>query len=173
METSRRSFLKAGALAALVLAAGGGIYRATQAQAPGRFVLDGEARAALGAIVPAILAGALPLDAAARKSAVAAGIEGVHAAIANLPLAVQQEVQDLFGLLALAPARRLLTGIACGWTDARESDVAAFLQDWRTHRFALLRTAYAALHDLVLGAWYAQPASWAAIGYPGPLKELS
>lgn len=173
METSRRSFLKAGALAALVLAAGGGIYRATQAPGPGRFVLDGEARAALGAIVPAILAGALPLDAAARKSAVAAAVEGVHAAIANLPLAVQQEVQDLFGLLALAPARRLLTGIAGGWTDARESDVAAFLQDWRTHRFALLRTAYAALHDLVLGAWYAQPASWTAIGYPGPLKELS
>ena len=51
METSRRSFLKAGALAALVLAAGGGIYRATQAPGPGRFVLDGEARAALGAIV--------------------------------------------------------------------------------------------------------------------------
>ena len=176
METSRRSFLKAGALAALVLAAGGGIYRATQAPSPQRFVLDGEARAALGAIVPAILAGALPADpanAAERKSAVAASIEGVHAAIANLPLAVQQEVQDLFGLLALAPARRLLTGISGGWSEARESEVAAYLQDWRTHRFALLRTAYSALHDLVLGAWYAQPASWAAIGYPGPLAELS
>lgn len=173
METSRRSFLKAGALAALVLAAGGGIYRATQAPSPGRFVLDGEARAALGAIVPAILAGALPDDPAARKSGVAAGIEGVHAAIANLPLPVQKEVQDLFGLLALAPARRLLTGISGGWADARESEVAAFLQEWRTHRVALLRTAYSALHDLVLGAWYAQPASWAAIGYPGPLKELS
>lgn len=176
METSRRSFLKAGALAALVLAAGGGIYRATQAPSPQRFVLDGEARAALGAIVPAILAGALPADpanAAERTSALAASIEGVHAAVANLPLAVQQEVQDLFGLLALAPARRLLTGISGGWSEARESEVAAFLQDWRTHRFALLRTAYSALHDLVLGAWYAQPASWAAIGYPGPLRELS
>ena len=47
------------------------------------------------------------------------------------------------------------------------------MQDWRLHRFALLRTAYGALHDLSLGAWYAQPASWNAIGYPGPLKELS
>ena len=26
----------------------------------------------------------------------------------------------------------------------------------------------AAVHDLVLGAWYAQPESWEAIGYPGP-----
>jgi len=173
METSRRSFLKAGALGALVLAAGGGIYRATQPPTSQRFVLDGEARAALGAIVPAILAGALPADVAQRKAAIAATVDGVHAAISNLPLAVQKEVQDLFGLLALAPARRLLTGVSGGWTHAGESEVAAFLQDWRLHRFALLRTAYGALHDLALGAWYAQPASWSAIGYPGPLKELS
>lgn len=173
METSRRSFLKAGAVGALVLAAGGGIYRATRPSAPARFVLDGEARAALEAIVPVILAGALPAAADERRRAVAASVEGVHAAILNLPLAVQEEVQDLFGLLALAPARRLLTGIAGPWSAAREAEVAAFLQDWRGHRFALLRTAYGALHDLALGAWYAQPASWQAIGYPGPLKELS
>jgi hypothetical protein len=29
------------------------------------------------------------------------------------------------------------------------------------------------MHGLVLGAWYASPSSWAAIGYPGPLRELS
>lgn len=173
METSRRSFLKAGAVGALVLAAGGGIYRATRAPAPARFVLDGEARAALEAVVPAILAGALPAGADERRRAVAASVEGVHAAILNLPLAAQNEVQDLFGLLALAPARRLLAGISGPWGAAREAEVSAFLQDWRGHRFALLRTAYGALHDLALGAWYAQPASWQAIGYPGPLKELS
>jgi len=173
METNRRSFLKAGVVGALVLAAGGGIYRATQAPNPQRFVLDGEARAALGAIVPAILAGALPAQAAERKAAIAATVAGVHTAISNLPLAVQKEVQDLFGLLAFAPARRLLTGVATSWAEAGESEVAAFLQDWRMHRLALLRTAYGALHDLALGAWYAQPASWNAIGYPGPMKELS
>lgn len=173
METNRRSFLKAGALGALVLAAGGGIYRAVHTPRPQRFVLDGEARAALGAIVPALLAGALPLDPAGRKAAVAGTIEGVHTAISNLPLAVQKEVQDLFGLLALAPARRLLTGVSGGWANADPNQVTAFLQDWRLHRFALLRTAYGALHDLALGAWYAQPANWSAIGYPGPMKELS
>lgn len=173
METSRRSFLKAGVVGALVLAAGGGIYRAVRAPVPARFVLDGEARAALEAIVPAILAGALPADPDERRRALAASVEGVHAAVLALPMAVQKEVQDLFGLLALAPARRLLTGISGGWGEAGETEVAAFLQDWRSHRFALLRTAYAALHDLALGAWYAQPASWQAIGYPGPLKELS
>jgi hypothetical protein len=172
METSRRSFLKAGALAALVLAAGGGIYRHTHPPAPRGFVLDGEARAAMHAIVPAILAGVLPTEPAARAQAIASTTARLNQTILGLPLATQQEVQDLFGLLALGPARRLLTGIPNGWTEAKDSAVAAWLQDWRTHRLALLRTAYQALHDLVLGSWYSDPANWAAIGYPGPLKEL-
>jgi hypothetical protein len=173
METSRRSFLKVGLLSALVLAAGGGIYRHTHPQPPGRFVLDGAARAALDAIVPAILSGALPAEPEARARAVQATSERVPQTILGLPLGTQKEVQDLFGLLALAPARRLLTGVSGGWANAKEAEVTAFLEDWRLHRFALLRTAYSALHDLSLGAWYAQPANWAAIGYPGPLKELS
>lgn len=173
METSRRSFLKAGALGALVLAAGGGIYRYTHPPAPAGFVLDGEARAALHAVVPAILAGMLPAAAPARAQAVAATAERVNRTILGLPLATQQEVQDLFGLLALAPARRLLTGIPHGWREATDAEVGAWLQDWRTHRLALLRTAYQALHDLVLGSWYSDAANWAAIGYPGPMKELA
>jgi hypothetical protein len=123
--------------------------------------------------VPAILAGALPAAPAGRARAIAATTDRVHQAILGLPPTAQQGLQDLFGLLALAPARRLLTGVAGGWAAAPEADVAAFLQDWRTHRFGLLRTTYAALHDLVLGAWYSDPAHWEAIGYPGPLKELA
>jgi len=172
MGTSRRTFLTAGGLAALALAAGGALYRATHPEPPHRFALDGEARAALHAIAPVILAGALP-QGQGRDAALASIIEGVHAAILGLPPATQKEVQDLFGLLALAPARRLLTKVSGGWSHARHEDVAAFLQDWRLHHLGLLRSAYHALHDLVLGAWYAQPASWPATGYPGPMKELS
>jgi hypothetical protein len=173
METSRRSFLKAGALAALVLAAGGGIYRYTHPPSSKGFVIDGEARDALHAVVPAILAGVLPTDAAARARAIQASTERVNQTILGLPLAAQQEVQDLFGLLALGPARRLLTGIPHGWAEATDTDINNWLQDWRTHRLGLLRTAYQALHDLVLGSWYSDPANWAAIGYPGPIRELA
>jgi hypothetical protein len=173
METNRRSFLKAGALAALVLAAGGGIYRYTHPPAPKGFILDGEARSALHAVVPAILAGVLPTEPSARFDAIGATTERVNQTILGLPLATQQELQDLFGLLALGPARRLLTGVPHGWAEAKDSEVAAWLQDWRTHRIALLRTAYQALHDLVLGSWYSDSANWAAIGYPGPIKELA
>jgi hypothetical protein len=172
METSRRTFLKAGALGALLLATGGGIYRATHPPLPQRFVLDGEARDALHAIIPAVLAGALP-DGQPREAAIAATTERVHQAILGLPLATQKEVQDLFGLLALAPARRVLTGVSGGWANAGVDQVAGFLQDWRLHRLGLLRSAYQAMHDLVLGSWYADPSSWAAIGYPGPIKELA
>ena len=174
MAVNRRTFLKVGALAGLALAAGGGLYR--YAHPPGplqRFVLDGEAQAALDAIIPAMLAGALPPEPAARAAAVSATTARVHQAILGLALNAQKEVQDLFGLLALAPARRMLTGVAGGWAHATDAQVAAFLHDWRFHRLAMLQTAYHALHDLIIGAWYADPSSWSAIGYPGPIKELA
>lgn len=166
---SRRTFLKVGAGASLALALGGGIYRATEASRVAAplppFALDGEARAALGAIAPALLAGAMPALSATTLGTV---IGDVHRAILVLPLATQKEIQDLFGLLAIAPLRRLLTGIAAPWSSATSDAVHAFLQDWRVSQFGMLRAGYAALHDLVLGAWYAAPGSWEAIGYPGP-----
>jgi hypothetical protein len=171
MQTSRRRFLKLGLVGALALAAGGGIYRLVQGPAPlGRFMLDGEAAAALGAIVPVMLGPVMPEQPAARSAAIGAAIAGVQLAILGLPLATQKEVEDLFGLLALGPARRFVAGVTGGWANASPEQVAAFLQGWRLHRFALLQTAYHALHDLIIGAWYADPSSWAAIGYPGPLK---
>ena len=170
MAFSRRTFLKAGVAGTLALAAGGGIYRlAYGAAPPHRFALDGEARAAIDAIIPAMLAGALQHDSAT----IAATTERVHQAILGLPLATQKEIQDLFGLLALAPARRFIAGVTGSWADASAAQVGAFLQNWRMHRFATLQVAYHALHDLVFGAWYADPSSWTAIGYPGPLKELA
>jgi hypothetical protein len=170
MAHPRRTFLKAGAIAALALAAGGGIYRFTRPPAGAdRFVLDDEARAAIDAIVPAMLAAALPQGQAARSAAT----ERVHQAILGLPLATQKEIADLFGLLALGPARRFLAGVPDSWASARTDQVGAFLQGWRLHRFAMLQVAYHALHDLVLGAWYADPSAWTAIGYPGPIAELS
>ena len=174
MASNRRTFLKVGALAALALAAGGGVYRATHPPGPlQRFVLDGEAKAALDAIVPAMLAGALPPEGGARSAAVSATTARVHQAILGLPLGAQNEVQDLFGLLALAPARRALTGVSGPWSGAPEAQVALFLQEWRFHRLGMLQTAYHALHDLIIGSWYADPSSWSAIGYPGPMKELA
>ncbi|WP_426337398.1 hypothetical protein ACN9MY_12465 [Pseudoduganella sp. R-31] len=162
----RRSFLKAGLLGGLALVAGGAVYRQLRPAVAERFALDAEGRTMLAALIPAIT-GVAP-DAAALQAA----IDRVGAAINGLPLRVQKEISDLFGLLNMAPTRRLLAGVPA-WHDATAEQLAAFLEGWRTHRTEMLQTAYHGLHDLVLGAWYAESSTWAAIAYSGPMKELS
>lgn len=167
-KISRRTFLKTGLIGALALAAAGGLYRATRNPvALEKFVLDGEARSALAAIVGAMLNGAMSAPSA---QVIGAEIDRVQGAIAGLPLITQNEIQDLFGLLTLTPTRRFLAGLPDQWSAAKPADVTAFLQSWRTHRIGMLQSAYHALHDLIIGPWYADPASWDAIGYPGPPK---
>lgn len=166
---SRRTFLKTGLIGAIGLTAAGTWYRMTGSAPAGKFMLDAEAGAALGAIAAAMLQDAMPANPAAVRQAVSR----VQAAIAGLPLRTQAEIQDLFALLTFGVARRLLTGISGNWQNADPRQVAAFLQDWRTHGSDTLQSAYHALHDLIIGSWYADESTWAAIGYPGPLKELS
>jgi hypothetical protein len=114
-----------------------------------------------------MLEGALPADASDKA------IDHTLQAIAGLPLATQKEIQDLFGLLTLGPTRRFLAGVPDDWASAKREDVNAFLQSWRMHRFMMLQSAYHALHDLIVGGWYGDEATWASIGYPGPIKTLS
>ena len=134
--------------------------------------LDPQAPAIVAAIATALLDGALPADAAGHAAAVGATVANVARAVAGLPPAAQKELGQLFALLAFAPTRIALAGITSPWPDARPEEVAAMLSRWRQSSFALLRSAYAALHQIVFAAWYGDPASWPAIGYPGP-PELS
>jgi hypothetical protein len=170
MSLTRRSFLKAGLFGTLALAAAGGIYRTFKSPEPLLpFALDAQGHAALAAICPAMIGSALPATQEANERAIKHTLE----AIAGLPLAAQKEVQDLFGLLTLGATRRLLAGVPDEWVQAKREDVNAFLQGWRVHRLQLLQSGYHALHDLILGGWYADETTWAGIGYPGPMKELS
>lgn len=169
ISSSRRSFLKVGLLGTLALATAGGLYRITRpAEAPGPFIMDNAARSVLAAVIPAMLK-----DAVTSPADVDAAIKRVVDAIHGLPLSTQNEVQDLFALLALGPSRRLLAGVPDDWAQAKPADVAAFLQDWRYSRIALFQGAYLGLHDLIIGSWYSHESTWAAIGYPGPIKEFS
>lgn len=177
MGNSRRRFIVASGLGALALAAGGLLYSVrpgtSSTASPEGFALAGTERAALAAIIPALLAGALAHEEKRRAAQVDEVVEAVHVAVRGLAPATQREVAQLFGLLAMGPVRRMLAGVPTDWEHASVAQVSAFLQSWREHRLGLLRSAYHALHALVLGAWYAQPASWAATGYPGPRKDLA
>jgi len=157
----RRTFLKAGVAGAALLLAGG-----TVAWLGGRDAVA-DRREVLAAVIPAVLEGSLPQAGPQREGAIRQALAGVETAIAALSPAAQQELAQLFALLAIAPTRLALAGLGHSWRDASVAEVSSVLQGWRTHRLELLQSAYHALHDLVTGSWYADPAQWPGIGYGG------
>lgn len=171
ITVSRRRFIQTSLIGAAALGLAGGLYRATHGTPLQRYRLDTAAKAALAAIVPAMLQDVPLLE--SDGATLASAIDRVQIAIDGLPLRSQKEIADLFGLLTLAPTRRLLAGVTNDWPDASTEQVTAFLQSWRAHRFTLLQGAYQALHDLIIGAWYGDQSTWAAIGYPGPHVRFS
>jgi hypothetical protein len=172
---SRRQFIKTGVLGGMMLLAiraAYGPFSSDPTIAEDRdysyAVLRARERTVLTAIAPVMLAGALPQASAARQRAIVEVVRGVDTAIAGLPPAVQSEVRDLLGLLTFSVTRRIVAGVLKPWLEAAPDDIAAFLERWRTSSFALLRTAYRALQELITAAWYGNPASWSRISYPGP-----
>jgi hypothetical protein len=158
--TTRREFLKTGLVGAALL----------NVAACSRPAENGGRAMVLSAVIPVMLEGALPADGEARHQLLAQTLAGVDRAIAGLSLATQKEIGELFDLLAFPPTRMLVAGIWSPWPQATPEAIGNFLENWRHSRFDLLKSGYAALHDLIFGAWYASPDTWAAIGYPGPPK---
>lgn len=160
----RRTFLGLAALGIAVAGAG-----ALAVRLAGRSAQEAEAdaTAVLTGVIPALLAGVLPLEAAQSRSALRQALNRTMTAIAGLPPATRSELDQLFMLLASRPGR-WLAGV--DWDSATPAQVATFLTRWRRSSIGLFVVSYQALHDLVLGAWYADPSTWDAIGYPGPTK---
>ncbi len=156
----KRLFLKVGLLGTAALAAGGAYYALTIDPKAGR-------KTVLTALVPAMLGNALPTD-AKRDAALQTTIAAVETAIEGLSPSAQSEIAQLFGLLA-SPIGPRLAGVS-SWQTATPEALVQGLQSWRTHNLDLLQVAYHALHDLILGSWYANPSTWAAIQYNGPLS---
>jgi len=122
----------------------------------------------LRAIVPIMLAGALPAEPAARAAAIAQTLSALDTAIGGLPAAAQAELAQLFDLLSLPPVRLGIARIDAPWAQAAPEQVRACLDRFRGSSVQLLRAAYDAMHQLTFAAWYGNPQAWAAIGYPGP-----
>lgn len=164
---SRRRFLAVGAGSAAILAAAGWWALRPGRPAAGFRTLDDDAAAFITALVPAVLAGTLPRDGPARQAAIGETVAAFDRAVSGLTPAVQAELVQLFALVALAPARRWLAGVPRPWREASVEEVSEFLASWKHGRLDLMRAGYQALTQLVLAAWYGNPASWAGIGYPG------
>lgn len=169
-DPGRRRLLKVGVFGSAVLAAAGGgvALSGKPALCAGCLWLRREDRAVLMAIVPVMLAGALPADRIRHDAMVAEIVSGVDFTIAHFPPTVRDEIRQLFWLLESSFMRPLLTGIWTDWPAAEVAEIHDFLQSWKVSGLDLLRVGYLALHDLIAGAWYANPQSWQRIHYPGP-----
>ena len=123
----------------------------------------------LRVVAAAVLGPALPVDPANREAELARVITAAGALIDNFPPSTRREVGDLFGLLALKPARMIL-GFSGNWEMSEAAAVAQSLLALRDSSIGLKQQAYFALHDMVLGSFYSEPKTWISTGYPGPPK---
>jgi hypothetical protein len=166
---SRRTFITAGLLgtAALVTAR----WLRSPHAPPGDatlHALDADAQAIMGAVVPVLLAGTLPEGAVEKRQAIADTVRGIDVAVAGLSPNAQDELRQLFALLAMPPSRFAIARVSEPWNQASEVEVRAFLDRFRGSSLTLLRSAYRALHQLTFAAFYGNAESWPRIGYPGP-----
>ena len=164
----RRTLLKLGVVSAAVVAGAGALVsgfqpgvQAARLSAAGRRVFTGIARA--------VLDGTLPVEAVAHKQAIDGLLERIDGLIESLPEPTQAELSQLLGLLATPLGRRGLAGLAPVWDDASVVDIQQALQFMRTSSLDLRQQAYHALHDMVGGAYFSHPGTWAQLGYPGPV----
>lgn len=176
MNPARRRLIFAGIAGAVLL----GLARVVERPSG---PANAEAQHAVGALsadgadvmrvlAPALLAGALPRDRATRARALDETLAGIATAIDGLAPIAREELGSLFALLAWAPLRFALGGSLVPLRRMTATDADALLEALRASRWARKRAAYDALHQLTFAAWYANPLSWPAIGYPGP-PELS
>lgn len=169
---SRRQFIKTGIAGGLLLTAVALLQKPLDRAGKQVLVtgnpLDPSLRAVVQAIAPVILNGAFPAAGAQRAAALERITKDVALAVGALGAASQKEVAELFALLAFAPTRITIAGVGANWDQASTVDIEGFLRRWQHSGLDLLKSGYQALHDLVLGAWYADPSSWTAIGYSGP-----
>ena len=163
----RRTLLKLGAASAVLLAvAGGGVALWQPGLQAGR--LAPGAREAMAALCRAVLDGSLDTDPARQAQQLAQQLDRLDAFAAGLPPHAQRELSQLLGLLALTPGRQWLAGVSTGWAQASIDEMGAGLQAMRTSSLSLRQQAYHALRDMINGTFYAEPANWPLMGYPGP-----
>jgi len=164
----RRSLFKLSLASAAVLVVAGGAATWWQ---PGfdDGVLTPSGRELFAAVGVAILDKSLPAKSYERQAAIAGLIDRIETLAIALPPHAQAELSQLLSLLASTPGRLALAGLKPPWAVANLEEVQNALVDMRLSRSAMRQQAYAALHDISTGAYFADASSWAALGYPGPV----
>ena len=164
----RRTLLRLGAATGTLLAlAGAGVALWQPGWRAGQLTTEG--RELFNAISRAVLDGLLPNEGPARDAALTAQLSRIEDTVNGFPRAVQDELSQLLALLCTAPGRIGLAGVNRAWTHASTAEVQQALQALRVSSINTRQQVYLALRDLSYGAFFADPGSWKATGYPGPL----
>ena len=146
---------------ALLAAAGGTVALLSPGRRNGKLTDAG--RAMFAAVAKAVLGPLLPPG-----EPVQAHLDRVQATIAGMPPAMQAELDEQVTIVSSAPGRIALVGLNTGWETATEGQLTAALQAMRSSSLALRQQAFHALRDITNASYFADPTTWAAIGYPGP-----
>ena len=163
----RRTLLTVGLVSGTLLAlVGGTLALVHPARRAGK--LGDAGRVVLTAVAKAVIGPLLPQAPEAQTAALQAHVQRVEATIAGLPPSLQAEVDELLTIIASAPGRMALVGLAASWDSASDAQVTAALQGMRESSLALRQQAFHALRDISNGAYFADSSTWQAIGYPGP-----
>jgi hypothetical protein len=94
--------------------------------------------------------------------------ERVDAFLAMSHPGVRKDVKRLLVLFDSALLGMLLDGSPTRFRRALPERQDARLEAWSTSRIGVRRTGFRALRRLVCSAYYSSPATWSALGYPGP-----
>ena len=172
---SRRNVLIGGGLGMALLAAGGWVAtRLTDGTAQPLFAgkrLDAAQQQMLARVADSVLETLLPEDAVQRGETLNWIVENVDQAIDGMPQALRDETLQLLAMLSAAPTRWLLIGQWQSWGAVERAALQSRLQALRGSGYALKRTVFIALHDLVCTGYYGDRRSWAAVGYPGSVID--
>jgi hypothetical protein len=162
----RRQFILSGiALAATAsLGAGLSIWGWQQSQTAD----DSNRSVVLSALLPALLYGALPEDATLAVAELERTKTAIDDFLPFLPLRQQQELHQLFNLLANRITQLGLTGHLSSLSALTMQQRFALLDRWRDSYLGVLQQAYHGLRELLYGAYYGQPEHWQPISYQAP-----
>ena len=167
----RRTLLKLGLASAAALAVAGGAagwLMQPGLQHDGRLSPAGQG--VFAAVGRAVLDKSLPAEEGERHKVIAGLLARIDTLVQALPPHAQAELSQLLSVLVSAPGRQALAGLGQPWGQASIADLQQSLQGMRLSGLALRQQAYAALHDIATGAYFADAATWPLLGYPGPVK---
>ncbi len=165
----RRTLLTLGIASAAVLAVAGGTAALLR---PGLHagVLTDAGREVFSAMGRGILDKSLPDQEGPRQIALQGLLARIDVLAQGLAPHAQTELSQLLSLLSSTPGRLAMTGLVTPWANASVTDIQQALQGMRVSSLAIRQQAYAALHDITAGAYFSDSATWALLGYPGPLN---